>query len=139
VRAAGSTAAPVIGFSLGIATAAVLAWLRYRRSVTLDLAKFFTWTGAGLIVIAAGVLGYAVHDLQEGGVVPGLSTLAFDVSRQISLGSWYGALLKSVFNFTPRTTVVQAVAWICYLVPVMVLFFAGATPLRRSQTAGTAR
>ncbi|SQD95823.1 Iron permease FTR1 [Parafrankia sp. Ea1.12] len=125
VQAAGSTTEPVIGFSLGIATAVVLAWLLYRRSVRLNLARFFTWTGAGLIVIAAGVLAYAIHDLQEGGVIGGLNTLAFDVSEQISPGSWYGSLLKGVFNFTPQTTVAQAIAWAAYIVPVMTLFFLG--------------
>ncbi|MCK9925873.1 FTR1 family protein [Frankia sp. Mgl5] len=125
VQAAGSTTEPVIGFSLGIATAVVLAWLLYRRSVRLNLARFFTWTGAGLIVIAAGVLSYAIHDLQEGGVIGGLNTLAFDVSEQISPGSWYGSLLKGVFNFTPQTTVAQAIAWTAYIVPVMAVFFLG--------------
>jgi high-affinity iron transporter len=123
VQVAGSTTAPIAGFALGILTAVILAWLLYRRSVKLNLAKFFTWTGAGLIVIAAGVLGYAVHDFQEAGVFGGLSTLAFDVSRQISDGSWYGSLLKGVFNFTPETTVLQATAWVVYLVPVSALFF----------------
>jgi len=122
VQAAGDTVSPVLGFSLGIATAITLAWLLYRRSVKLNLARFFTWTGAGLIVVAAGVLGYAVHDLQEGGVLPGLNNLAFDVSAQIPPGSWYGALLKGVFNFSPNTTWLQAVAYIAYIVPVMTLF-----------------
>jgi high-affinity iron transporter len=125
VQAAGGTAAPITGFTLGIISAVGLAWLLYRRSVRLNLARFFTWTGAGLIVIAAGVLGYAVHDLQEGGLLGGLHELAFDVSAHISLGSWYGTLLKGVFNFTPQTTVAQAIAWGCYLVPVMTLFFVG--------------
>jgi high-affinity iron transporter len=125
VQAAGGTVAPVSGFSLGIASAVVLAWLLYRRSVKLNLARFFTWTGAGLIVIAAGVLGYAVHDLQEGGVIGGLQALAFDLSDQISLSSWYGALLKGIFNFTPQTTMAQAIAWVCYLIPVMAVFFLG--------------
>ena len=130
VQAAGSTTSPVVGFALGILTAVVLAWLLYRRSVKLNLARFFTWTGAGLIVIAAGVLSYAVHDLQEGGVIGGLNTLAFDVSQHISQASWYGALLKGVINFTPRTTVAQAVAWCAYIVPVMAVFvFAGRRPL----------
>jgi high-affinity iron transporter len=129
VQAAGSTAAPVSGFTLGLATAVLLAWLLYRRSVTLNLATFFTWTGAGLIVVAAGVLGYAVHDLQEGGLIPGLNTMAFDVSAQIPPGSWYGTLLKGVFNFSPATTAAQAIAYLAYLVPVMVLF------LRRPRVA----
>jgi high-affinity iron transporter len=125
VQVAGGTMAPVAGFTLGIVTAVVLAWLLYRRSVKLNLARFFTWTGAGLIIIAAGVLAYAVHDLQEAGVIGGLNALALDVSGHISLGTWYGALLKGVFNFTPQTTVAQAIAWICYLVPVMTLFIVG--------------
>jgi high-affinity iron transporter len=139
VQAAGSTTSPVVGFSLGIATAVVLAWLFYRRSITLNLARFFTWTGAGLIIIAAGVLSYALHDLQEGGVLGGLNTLAFDVSDTVSLGTWYGALLKGIFNFTPQTTVVQAVGWVTYLAIVLPLFFLGgrarttATPARASQ------
>jgi high-affinity iron transporter len=123
VQAAGSTLTPVVGFSLGIGTAVVLAWLLYRRSVKLNLARFFTWTGAALIVVAAGVLGYAIHDLQEGTILGGLNNLAFDVSAQIPPGSWYGALLKGVFNFSPNTTWFQAIAYVGYLVPVLTVFF----------------
>jgi high-affinity iron transporter len=130
VQAAGSTTSPVIGFTLGILTAIALAWLLYRRSVKLNLSVFFTWTGAGLVVIAAGVLAYAVHDLQEGGLIGGLDTLAFDVSGQIPPSSWYGTLLKGVLNFSPRTTVAQAIAWVVYLVPVMALFWRGGRPTR---------
>jgi high-affinity iron transporter len=106
-----------------VATAVLLAWLLYRRAVTLNLATFFTWTGAGLIVVAAGVLAYAVHDLQEGGLLPGLTTLAFDVTDQIPPASWYGTLLKGVFNFSPATTVIELIAYLGYLIPVMILFF----------------
>jgi high-affinity iron transporter len=131
VQAAGTTVTPVAGFALGILTAVVLAWLLYRRSVKLNLARFFTWTGAALIVIAAGVLAYAVHDLQEGSVLPGLNVLAFDVHRQIPSSSWYGELLKGVLNFSPRTTVAQAVAWTVYIVPVMAVFFLGGRRTRQ--------
>ena len=140
VQAAGSTAAPVAGFSLGLASAIVLAWLLYKRTVKLNLARFFTWTGAGLIVVAAGVLAYGVHDLQEGGLLPGLGTLAFDVSAQVPPGSWYGTLLKGVFNFSPATTVAEAIAWTAYVVPVMYLFFRrprhAVVPARATQPAG---
>jgi len=125
VQAAGSTVTPVIGFSLGVATAVVIAWLLYRRSVTLNLARFFTWTGAALVVVAAGVLAYGFHDLQEGGVLGGLNTLAFDISAQVPPTSWYGTLLKGTINLSPQTTVLQAVVWVVYIVPVMYLFLRG--------------
>ncbi len=72
-QAAGSGADPIIGAALGLAAAVVLARLLYVRSVTLDLGRFFLVTGALLVVVAAGVLSYGVHDLQEAGVLPGLS------------------------------------------------------------------
>jgi len=122
-------ASPLVGALLGIATAVGLAYLLYRRSVRLNLGTFFTVTGALLILVAAGVLAYGVHDLQEAGILPGLSTLAFDVSAQVPPSSWYGTLLKGTLNFSPATTVLEAVAWVAYVVPVAVLYF---RPQRRS-------
>jgi high-affinity iron transporter len=122
-QAAGSGWTPIVGATLGICTAIVLGWLLYRRAITINLAKFFTWTGAGLIIVAAGVLSYGVHDLQEAGTLPGLYNLAFDVSGAVPPDSWYGTLLKGVFNFSPRTTWLEAFVWLCYVIPVMFLFF----------------
>ena len=131
-QSAGSTATPIAGATLGILTAVVLGYLLYRRAVTINLAKFFTWTGAALIVVAGGVFAYGVHDLQEAGDLPGINTLAFDVSGAIPPDSWYGSLLKGVLNFSPATTWLEAAAWLLYVVPVMVLFF---RPARRAAPA----
>ena len=122
VQATGATTAPLTGAAAGIATAAALGWLLYRRAVTLNLARFFTWTGGALVIVAAGVLAYGVHDLQEAGWLPGLDNLAFDVSSSVPPDSWYGTLLKGVFNFSSASTWLQVVAWLAYAVPVMVLF-----------------
>jgi len=119
----GETVSPVVGALLGLVTAVALGYLLYRQAVSLNLKTFFTWTGAGLVVVAAGVLSYGVHDLQEAGVLPGLNTLAFDVSGAVPPSSWYGTLLKGVLNFSPRTSVLEAIAWVCYVVPVLSLFF----------------
>jgi len=122
-----SGAVPFVGLVLGVGTSVVLAWLLYRRAVRINLSTFFTWTGAGLILVAGGVLAYGVHDLQEAGILPGLDSLAFDVSHVIAPTSVIGTLLKGVFNFSPATTWLQAVAWVLYVVPVMILFL---TPQR---------
>lgn len=116
------TAMPLVGAGFGIAVAVLLGYLMYRGALKINLTRFFTWTGAFLIIVAAGVLAYGIHDLQEAGFLPGLSTLAFDVSRAVPPTSWYGTLLKGVFNFSPATTVLEATAWVLYTVPTMTIF-----------------
>ncbi|GAA4543442.1 iron uptake transporter permease EfeU [Amycolatopsis samaneae] len=116
------TVQPLIGFAIGIAAAIVLAYLLYRGAVRFDLGKFFLITGVLLVFVAAGVLGYGLHDLQEAGFLPGIGTLAFDASNALPETSWYGALLKGIFNYSQQTTVLQAVAWAAYVVIVLPLF-----------------
>lgn len=121
-KAAESTWTPVLGFSLGLATAVLLGVALYRSAVSIDLGAFFRWTGLLLIFVAAGVLAYGIHDLQEAGWLPGLTNLAFDVSEQVPPSSWYGTLLKGIFNFSSETTVLQGIAWIAYVVPCLALY-----------------
>ena len=122
----GSTIEPLLGAVLGLAVAVALGYLIYRGAIKINLSRFFFWTGVFLIFVAAGVLSYGVHDLQEAGILPGLNTLAFDVSAVVPPTSWYGTVLKGVFNFSPATTVLEAVAWTCYLVPVLGVFISKA-------------
>jgi len=124
VQATGQSTYPLVGAAAGILTAIVLGWLIYRGMLRINLARFFTWTGAILIIVAAGVLSYGVHDLQEAGILPGLNVLAFDVSAAIPPGSWYGTLLKGTINFTPATTWLQAVVWLLYVIPALGAFTA---------------
>jgi high-affinity iron transporter len=122
VQATGSTTLPLVGAALGIAVAVLLGWLINRGLVRINLSKFFAWSGAFLIVVAGGVLSYGVHDLQEAGILPGLNSLAFDVSAAVPPDSWYGTLLKGTVNFSPATTWFEAAAWTVYVVPTMIIF-----------------
>ena len=121
-QSAGSASQPIIGGLIGLLVAVVLGVLIYRGAVHLDLGKFFRWTGGFLVIVAGGVLAYAIHDLQEAGILPGLHNLAFDVSKQVPPDSWYGTLLKGTVNFSPQTTWLELFAWVAYIVPVMYLF-----------------
>lgn len=140
VQATDDGVRPLIGAVLGLLTAAVLGWLFYRGAVRINLAKFFTWTGAMLVVVAAGVLAYGFHDLQEAGWLPGLGSTLFDISSTVPADSWYGTLLKGVLNFQPDPTVLQGVMWALYLAPTMVLFLrrpARPAPAPAPQLTGT--
>jgi high-affinity iron transporter len=121
--ATATTAGPFIGVLLGLLASVAGGIAIYRGAVKINLGKFFRWTGALLVLVAAGILAYGFHDLQEAGILPGLRTLVFDISHVIPPASWYGVLLKGIFNFNPSPTAVEATAWLVYLVPVLVLYF----------------
>jgi high-affinity iron transporter len=118
----GSDVTPLAGAALGIGTAVLLGYLFYRGALHLNLGRFFGWTGAILILVAAGVLSYGVHDLQEASLLPGEHALAFDVSNIVEPGSWLAALLKGTLNFSPATTWLEAVVWVAYVAVAMTLF-----------------
>ncbi len=105
---------------LGIATSIAIGFGLYRSAIRINLTKFFTWTGAVLVLVAAGILKYGIHDLQEAGVLPGLSNQlpvpAFDPT------TWWAELLRGMFNITPTPSVVESIAWGIYAIPVLVLF-----------------
>jgi len=144
---------PVVGFAIavsGILVAVVIAWLMFRGLLRINLARFFRWSGVLLIVFAAGVLAYGIHDLQEAAVIPGPFAAAPDGARAF-LQSWYGesawafrvphliapdgvigVLLKGTLGFSPEMTKLELIGWALYLVITLPLF------LRRSSRRGPA-
>ena len=99
---------PLTGAALGLATAVALGYLLYRGAVRINLTRFFTWTG-GVPDRGRGRGARLRHPRPAGGGHPaGPEHLAFDVSGTVDESSWYGALLKGVFNFSPQTTWLQA-------------------------------
>ena len=142
--AAKSSGSPLVatgGAVLGILAAVALAWLLYRGVLRINLRRFFTWTGTFLTLVAAGVLAYAVGELQEASVLPGWGQAAFSLAGEVPPSSWYGTLLAGIFNFTPEPTWAQFGAWALYLVVVGAVFFARSRtktyplPSGRSDTA----
>ncbi|MEU4327943.1 iron uptake transporter permease EfeU [Nonomuraea dietziae] len=121
-QGAAATALPLIGISLGVLASIVIGWGIYASAIRINLTTFFTWTGLLLILVAGGILKYGVHDLQEAGILPGLNTLAFDISAVLDPGAWYSALLAGMFNITPAPSVLEMAAWALYVIPVLFLF-----------------
>ncbi|WP_242886237.1 MULTISPECIES: iron uptake transporter permease EfeU [Actinomadura] len=123
---------PITGALLGLAVAVALGYLLYRGGLKINLKRFFTWTGAALIVVAAGVFGYGFHDLQEAEVFPGLRSVALEphlfFAKFGTPGDWMQTIFQGVLNVTPQITWLQLVMWALYLVPVMALFLRSSSP-----------
>ena len=113
---------PLLGLLVGIVVAAILTIFLYFGAIRINFAVFFKYTGIFLIVVAAGILAYGIRALQIGGVLPGGSSVAFDITAHYDASSWYGTVLAGIFNFRPEPTVLQSVGWLAYLVIVLFLF-----------------
>ena len=113
---------PLVGLLAGVSVAVGIAWGIYIGAVRIDLGKFFRYTGAFLIVVAAGILSYGIGALQTVGWLPVAVGRAFDISSWFNWSSWYGEIIQGVFNITPTPTVLQLVCWLTYLTVVLGLF-----------------
>lgn len=135
------TPQPFLGAAAGIAVAIGLGYLMYRGAIRVNLAKFFTVTGGLLVIVAAGVLAYGLHDLQEAAFLPQLTgtvggpgdlgNQVFDISGAIPPDSWYGTLLKGTVNFQPNPSWLQFLGWALYLAIVLPLYLRGSRAVFR--------
>src|SRR5579875_679868 len=138
VKASGSTVAPLVGAGLGLAAAIVLCWLLYERAIRIDLGKFFNRTAIALIVIAAGVLAYGLGDLQDAGLLPGHTWIAFNLTAHIDPGSWWASIVTGITELSPKMTVLQVTAWLAYLVVVIPAFVTAGRPAKAKAAKETA-
>jgi high-affinity iron transporter len=129
----------LLGICAGVITAIGLGWFIYAGAIRINLTVFFRWTGLALILVAGGIFKYGIHDLQESGLVGGLTTHAFDLSGTYDGSTWYAALLGGMINFTATPTVLETIAWVVYVVPVMVLFLLPARSSGERQQAPQSR
>jgi high-affinity iron transporter len=126
------TATPLIALAAGLATAIALGVGIYAGAVRINLGTFFTVSGVLLVVVAAGIFKYGVHDFQEAGVLPGLQARAFDISGALDPNSWHGAAIAGMFNITATPSVLETIAHLGYLLPVLMAFL---WPARRPSSA----
>ena len=121
-QATGGGFLAILGGVLGMAAAVALGFLIYRGALRVNLAKFFKWTGIALIVIAAGVFTYGIHELQAAGWLPGGDAIAFDVSGALPYDSVQYTLVHGMLSVRTVPSWFEVVAWFAYLIPVMVIF-----------------
>lgn len=112
----------MLGAVLGLALAISLGVLLYRGGIRMNLRSFFRVTGGILVVVAAGLFAYGVHELQQAGWLPMLATTAFDISARLPDDEGMGAVLRGLLGYNADPTVLEVVAWSGYLALVGALF-----------------
>jgi high-affinity iron transporter len=127
-RTVNGTTSATIGLVLGFAIAIALGWAIFKSAIKMNLSKFFKYTGIGLIIVAAGVLSYGVHEYQELGWLPGPDAFAWDTTSWMTKDSVAGAVLGGTVGFDTTTSWLQLGVYVLYLGSVLVPYLAKPTP-----------
>ena len=134
-KTVGVASTATVGLVLGLGLAVFLGYAIYNRTVKLDLAKFFTITGVALIIIAAGVLSYGIHEFQELGYLPGVDSFLWDVTPWIAKESLLGSLLGGLVGFDTTTSFVQFTGWSIYLLAVLIPYLSKGKSAAKSKVS----
>ena len=119
-QASGNGLTAGLGALLGILVAAMLGYGIYRGGVKINLSKFFRTTGVVLVVVAAGLVMTAFHTAHEAGWINSGQDQLFDISWLVRNGSVQASLITGVLGIQSKPTVVEVIAYLVYLVPVLV-------------------
>ena len=125
-RTVDTTPAASFGLVSGLTLAVILGYLIYQRSIQMNLSKFFTVTGVALVIVAAGVLSYGIHEYQELGWLPGNNSYAWDISSWMAKDSIAGSLLAGTIGFDVNTSWLQLALWSTYIALVLRLYLKAA-------------
>jgi high-affinity iron transporter len=113
----------ITGFSLGILSVLILAVLMFRGVYRLDIRKFFKYTSAILIVFAAGLTAYGVHELNEAGIIPPVIDPVWDINPPVNPDGSYpllhekgaiGSILKSLVGYNGNPSLTEVLAYVAY-------------------------
>ncbi len=104
-----------LGATIGLLLAAGLGWLLFNSTRKLNLRQFFRITNLLLILFAAGMVGYGVHEFNEAGWIPSIVDHFYDINFVLNENSTFGLLVKALFGYNGNPSLSESIAYIGYL------------------------
>lgn len=113
-----------IGIALGLVIAAILGLGIYKGSLRISLKGLFKWTSIFLILFAAGMVAYGIHELQDAGLLLVGPLEVWNINPPLLPDGSYplfhengliGGMLKSLFGYNGNPSALEVVSYFVYL------------------------
>ena len=113
-----------IGIALGLSLAVIIGIGIYKGSLRISIGSLFKWTSIFLILFAAGMIAYGIHELQEAGLLLIGPIEVWNINPPLlSDGSYpllhdkgaIGGLAKALFGYNGNPSALEVVAYAAYL------------------------
>ncbi|MBX5326901.1 MAG: FTR1 family iron permease [Candidatus Bathyarchaeia archaeon] len=122
------SAGTLVGLSFAVFVVLATAWVLMRGVHRLDVKRFFQVTSIILIIFAAGLVGYGVHELIEAGETLNiqlgvLSQPAFDINPPLGVNGTYpllhekgviGSLLGALVGYDGNPEWLRVIVYLAY-------------------------
>ena len=133
----------VIGITLGIGTVLILVMLLLKGTYKLDIRRFFKYSSILLVVLAAGLAGFGVHELIEASESSGvqlglLSQEAFNINPADNTDIFHekgvvGSILRALVGYDGNPEWLRVVVYLSYWTIVGVYLLRAYRPVQTLQ------
>lgn len=96
----------------------------------IKLGRFFRWTGAFILVVAAGILAGALRSLHEAGIWNALQGTVYDLSGALSQSSPVGTILSGLFGYMDAPRQGEVLVYLAFLTISFFFFLRPPQPAR---------
>ncbi|MCK4740433.1 MAG: FTR1 family protein, partial [Candidatus Thorarchaeota archaeon] len=114
-----------LGVAIGLTLAIGVGLAIHQGSLKVSLKAFFNWTSVLLVLFAAGMMAYGIHELQEAGLFLIGPLEVWNINPpQLPDGSYpllhekgfIGAMFKALFGYNGNPSALEVIVYIGYLV-----------------------
>lgn len=117
-----SLAGGILGLGLGIFIVGVI----FIGGKRIPLKPLFRTSGIFLLLVAAGLLAYGIHEFHELGIIPEIYAPVWNLNPILNEKEGLGSFLKALFGYNGNPSLVEVLAYAAYLAGVS--FFLAKSP-----------
>jgi high-affinity iron transporter len=113
----------ITGALLGIGVVVIITYFMFEGIYLLDIKKFFKYTSIILLVFAAGLIAFGVHELNEAGIIPSGVEHIWDINPDINPDGGYpafhekgsvGSIFQSLVGYNGNPSLTEVLAYLGY-------------------------
>lgn len=105
----------VLGALIGFTGALIVGLIILKTSARVSTKTFFRVTSIILIFIAAGLLAYGIHELQEAGIIPVVVEHLYDINFIMDENGPVGSILKALFGYNGNPSLIEVAVYLLFL------------------------
>lgn len=119
----------LLGAFGGLAAAMIAGWLLFASTRRLNLQNFFRLTNVLLIIFAAGMVAYGVHEFNEAAIIPAVIQPLWNLNPILNENEGVGIFLKTLFGYNGNPSLSEVLAYWSYLVIILLLILRKEKPM----------